>query len=127
MASMSNREIILAECAMCGFEWNGNNLYTFAEWQERGYKIIKGSKAVITTSLWKPVTKTNKETGKTETHFISVKANLFSREQVEEMSEEFKNYISEKKESKATSTTAKKTSNKKEKKNFINVTKQVVV
>lgn len=123
MARMSNQEIILAECAMNGFEWNGNNLYTFAEWQSKGMKIIKGSKAVINTRLWKPVTSTNKETGEQETHYIMVAASLFSTEQVEPMTEKMLNYISEKKENKQT--TDKNNTKKKTKNTFINVTKKV--
>lgn len=121
MASMSNKEIILAECAMNGFNWDGNNLYTFAEWQSKGMKITKGSKAVINTRLWKPITTTNKETNEQETKYIMVNASLFSSEQVEPMSEQMKSYITDKKENKQT-TTKKKT-----KKTFINVTKQVAV
>ena len=117
MAGMTNTEIIMNECAMCGFEWDGNNLFTFAEWQNRGMKIIKGSKAIISTTLWKPVSKTNKETGEIENYFIMAKANLFSADQVEPMSEKMKEYISNK----------PKTTSKKERKTFINVSNIPVI
>jgi hypothetical protein len=119
--SMSNSEIIFNECMLIGFEYTGNNLYTFAEWQERGYKIVKGSTAVIKTKLWKPVTTIDKETGKESKSFIMVAAALFSDKQVEPMSDKLKDYISNKKENKQPGT------KKKEKKNFINVTKQVAI
>lgn len=94
---MSNFEIIGTEAMLVGYEYNGENLFTFAEWQQRGYKVIKGQKALINTTLWKPVVKTNKETGAEEKQYIMVKASLFSAEQVEEMSQEFKEYLKNKK------------------------------
>ena len=56
--------------------------HTYAEWARMGYQVQKGSKAVIKTMLWKPITKTDKETGEKETKMIMVKAALFSNEQV---------------------------------------------
>jgi hypothetical protein len=94
--AISNKEIIAGECLLLGFEWDGNNLYTFAEWQERGYKIVKGQHAIINTKLWKPVTKTDKKTGATETHYIMVNASLFSADQVEPMSDKFKEFLQSK-------------------------------
>lgn len=94
--AMTNMEIIQSECMMIGFEWTGENLFTFAEWQSRGMKIIKGQKAIIKTKLWKPVIKVDKETGKTESHFILVPASLFSEDQVEPMSDKFKEFINNK-------------------------------
>lgn len=94
---MSNNEIIAMESMLIGFEYNTENLFTFAEWQQRGYKVIKGMKAIINTNLWKPVTKINKETGAEEKQYIMVKASLFSIDQVEAMSHEFKEYLKTKK------------------------------
>lgn len=56
--------------------------HTYAEWSRMGYQVQKGSKAVIKTMLWKPIVKTDKETGEKETTMIMVKAALFSNEQV---------------------------------------------
>lgn len=100
--SMSNMEIIASEAMLIGYEYNGENLFTFAEWQQRGYKIIKGSTAIINTQLWKPVTRKDKETGAESKGFIMVKAALFSIEQVEIMSDKMKEYLNTKKQSKQT-------------------------
>jgi uncharacterized protein (DUF1684 family) len=93
---MSNIEIIQGESMLINFNWNGDNLYTFAEWQSKGMKVKKGEKAIINTRLWKPVTTTDKQTGQTETHYILVKASLFAADQVEEMSDKFKEFLNNK-------------------------------
>ena len=80
---MSNVEIITSEAMLKGYEYNGLNLNTFQEWKKRGYSVIKGQKAFISTNLWKPVVKKDKETGKEKRIMITVKASLFSAEQVE--------------------------------------------
>ena len=82
---MSNREIVTSEAILKGFEYNGQNLFTFQEWKKRGYSVIKGQKAFISTNLWKPVTKKDKETGKTENIMIMTKASLFSADQVKKI------------------------------------------
>lgn len=61
---------------------------TFAEWKYLGYKIKKGSKAVIKTKLWKKVKeKKAKEDEEDTTKFILVNASLFSADQVEKIVE----------------------------------------
>ena len=82
---MSNKEIVFNEAMMRGFEYTGENLFTFQEWKKRGYSVIKGQKAFISTNLWKPVVKKDKETGKTENIMIMTKASLFTSEQVKKI------------------------------------------
>lgn len=79
---MSNREIVTAEAMLKGFEYDGQNLFTFQEWKKRGYSVLKGQKAFISTTLWKPVTSKDKETGKEEKRMIMTKASLFTIDQV---------------------------------------------
>ena len=93
---MTNTQIIMTEAALINFPYDGNNLFTFSEWQGKGYKIKKGEHAIINTNLWKQVTKTDKKTGETETKFILVSASLFSNNQVEIMSNEFKEFLNNK-------------------------------
>lgn len=80
---MCNREIISTECILKGFEYTGENLFTFQEWKKRGYSVKKGEKAFISTSIWKNVNKVNKETGKTENKMFMTKASLFNIDQVQ--------------------------------------------
>lgn len=87
---MTNQEILEIETALIGFDWNGENLYTYAEWKSRGYQVKRGSKAILTTSLWRPFSKEDEETGKTVTNLRMVKSSLFSDEQVEKIQEEDK-------------------------------------
>ena len=82
---MSNKEIVFNEAMMRGFEYNGQNLFTFQEWKKRGYSVIKGQKAFISTNLWKPVTKKDKETGTEKRIMIMTKASLFTAEQVKKI------------------------------------------
>jgi hypothetical protein len=82
---MSNREIVTSEAILKGFEYDGTNLFTFQEWKKRGYSVIKGQKAFISTNLWKPVVKKDKESGKEEKIMIMTKASLFSIEQVKKI------------------------------------------
>jgi hypothetical protein len=93
---MTNTEIVANEAMLINFPYDGNNLFTFSEWQDRGMKVKKGEHAIINTRLWKPVTKVDKKTGKEETHYILVPAYLFSTEQVEPMSESFREFLSKK-------------------------------
>lgn len=48
----SNVEIITLAASQKGFNYTGDNLFTFDEWSAMGYKINKGAKAFITTRLW---------------------------------------------------------------------------
>ena len=81
--SMTNKEIITLEASLISFDYTGENLFTFMQWNIMGYKIIKGSKAIINTMLWKKVTQTNKETKQKTEKFILCKSSLFSSSQVE--------------------------------------------
>jgi len=49
---MSNQEIIALEASKKGYEYNGNNIYTYPEWSKRGYKPMKGQRAFCMTHLW---------------------------------------------------------------------------
>lgn len=80
---MSNVEIITTEAMLKGYEYNGLNLNTFQAWKSKGYSVKKGEKAFISTNLWKPVTKKDKETGTEKRIMITVKASLFTMDQVE--------------------------------------------
>jgi hypothetical protein len=92
----TNYEMIEELAMMVGYEFDGTNLKTFAEWKKEGYSVIKGEKACMKLDLWKPFTAKVKdeETGeyekdengniKTETRFKLVPSCLFSIEQVEE-------------------------------------------
>lgn len=46
-----NQEIIRQEVLKKNFPYNGNNIRSFMEWSESGYKIIKGQNAFIKTRL----------------------------------------------------------------------------
>lgn len=83
---MTNREII--KIALCGtdFEYDGENLKTFAEWRKAGYYVKKGEKAFIKVCLWKKHTRTTKDEDgkeKKETKYYKHPASLFARDQVE--------------------------------------------
>jgi hypothetical protein len=84
---MSNPEIIASAATLKNFAYDGNNLFTFAEWKSRGYIVQKGQHAFISTKLWKKVTKTDKKTGKTETNFYMVTSHLFNPDQVKPIQE----------------------------------------
>lgn len=74
---MSNLEIIETEKALKGIE---GELYTYQEWKNQGYQVQKGEKAILTTKLWKQVTK--KIEGIETKKFYLVNAALFTSEQV---------------------------------------------
>ena len=82
---MSNREIVTTEAMLKGFEYDGQNLFTFQEWKKRGYSVIKGQKAFISTNLWKPVMKKDKESGTEKRIMIMTKASLFTADQVKKI------------------------------------------
>ena len=67
----SNHDIILREANQKGFNYTGDNLFTFVQGQQRGYTVARGQKAFIKLRLW--------SYGKNR-RFIP--AQLFSREQV---------------------------------------------
>lgn len=83
---MTNKEIIFNECLLKGYPYNGENLFTFQEWRQRGYTVKRGEKAFLKCKLWKRVTKTVTcpKTGKDikENGFILANASLFTIDQV---------------------------------------------
>jgi N-terminal domain of anti-restriction factor ArdC len=90
----TNYEMIEELAMMVGYEFDGTNLKTFAEWKKEGYSVKKGEKACMKLDLWKPFTakvkdengkveKDEKGNDKTETRFKLVPSSLFSIEQVE--------------------------------------------
>lgn len=81
--AMTNVEIVATELELQGkeLEYDGTNLFTFQEWKMRGKSVIKGQKAYIQCSLWKPFTK--KVNGKDKKVFFLKKCSLFTSDQVE--------------------------------------------
>lgn len=83
----SNSEMILEAANLIGFEYDGTNLKTFAEWKKAGYSIKKGEKAFLALELWKPFNKKIKdEKTKEETveqRFMLKLSHLFTPDQVE--------------------------------------------
>lgn len=110
----TNKEMILEMANLMGYEYNGENLKTFAEWAKEGYVVKKGEKAFMALELWKPFNKKLKdeESGeeKEEKRFMLKLSHLFTPDQVEKG--EVKKKAAKKK------TAAKK---KKEKHTFVRV------
>ena len=48
----SNHEIISIIANAKGYLYNGENIFTYAEWKERGFSIIRGEKEFARTYLW---------------------------------------------------------------------------
>lgn len=84
---MTNMEILALETQMIGFEWDGENLFTYAEWKARGYQVKRGEKAILSTHLWRPFVTEDATTGQTTTKIRFVKCHLFSRGQVQKVAE----------------------------------------
>lgn len=74
---MSNIEIVETEKMLKGIE---GDLYTYQEWKQRGMQVQKGQKAILTTKLWKQITK--KIEGIEQKKFYLVNASLFHESQV---------------------------------------------
>ncbi|PAW37885.1 hypothetical protein CKQ70_30565 [Bacillus toyonensis] len=104
----TNLEIVELEAMMIGYEFDGNNLKSFAEWKKEGYSVIKGQKATIKCGLWKPFKKklVDEKTGekimdektgkqKEETRFKLVDTALFTREQVQKLDSKIKDQVDE--------------------------------
>jgi len=93
----TNFQLIEEAAMMVGFEFDGNNLKTFAEWKKLGYSVKKGEKATLQVELWKPFTKVatdekgqtmiDEKTGeqKTESRFMLKLSHLFTSDQVKKM------------------------------------------
>jgi antirestriction protein ArdC len=91
----TNYEMIEEMAMLVGYEYDGENLKTFAEWAKEGYIVKKGEKAFMALELWKPFTKKvtdeegkpviDEETGKQkeETRFMLKLSHLFTPDQVE--------------------------------------------
>ena len=83
--SLSNVEILKAECSEKGFLYDGNNLFTYNEWKKRGYQVKKGEKCFIKTKLWKTVPNKKEESNNKDENdkCVMVTACLFTINQVE--------------------------------------------
>jgi len=51
-ALMTNEEIIELEANKKGFAYDGENICTFAQWERKGFSVIRGQRAFIQTYLW---------------------------------------------------------------------------
>lgn len=92
---MTNLELIIEhlEENEIDFQYDGNNLLTFAQWKQKGYSVSKGQKAFTQVALWtfKEVDakdengKVIMENGKAkkEKKFFLKLASLFTADQVE--------------------------------------------
>ena len=59
-------------------------IHTFAEWKNKGYKVIKGQKAVAKFPIWIP-TKKKTDNNKMEIRFWLKNSAWFSKSQVEKI------------------------------------------
>lgn len=50
--SKSNVEIIALEASKKNFNYTGDNLFTYKEWEDLGYAVKQGQRAFIKTRLW---------------------------------------------------------------------------
>ena len=96
---MTNLELIIQhlEENEIDFNYDGDNLNTFAAWKKAGYSVIKGEKAFIKVDLWtmklveekdeKGKVIIDKKTGKPkmEKKFYLKAAALFKADQVEKI------------------------------------------
>ena len=48
----SNVEIIASAAIQKGFNYTGDNLFTYKEWEDLGYAVKQGQRAFIKTRLW---------------------------------------------------------------------------
>lgn len=60
-------------------------IHTYQKWKELGFQVQKGEKAVAQFTIWKHVSKKNKETDKDEAKMFMKKASFFKRSQVKEI------------------------------------------
>ena len=82
--ALTNKEIILNEMILNNINLD-TKIDTYAGWNRNGYTINKGSKALFTTSIWKPCkSKNNNEMqeGQQQSKMYLVKASYFSADQV---------------------------------------------
>lgn len=84
---MTNKELVIYEKLF--LVENGlldsidDDLYTYAEWLKRGFRVKKGEKAVASFPIWKHVNKKNIETGEEYSKIVMKTAYFFTRKQVE--------------------------------------------
>ena len=62
-------------------------IHTYAGWQEIGYQVRKGEKAITKLTIWKHTAKEDKETGEQTTRLFLKTASFFSLSQVEKKGE----------------------------------------
>lgn len=84
---MTNREILLAECATRGIT---EEVHTFSRWKSMGYIVRKGQHALFETHLWKFKARAkdieeDKEVQVENGKMFLAKAFLFGKSQVEVM------------------------------------------
>jgi len=48
----SNHDIIFRESILKGFNYTGDNLFSYAQWIKKGYVITRGQKSFIKVYLW---------------------------------------------------------------------------
>jgi hypothetical protein len=48
----ANKEIISITASFKNFHYNGENLFTYPEWLQKGYRVKRGQHAFIKTRLW---------------------------------------------------------------------------
>ncbi len=77
---MNNIAIVETEKALRGIV---EECHTFQAWKAKGYNVKKGEKAIFSTSIWKRVTKVDKDTNEENSHFILKHSHFFSQSQVE--------------------------------------------
>ena len=87
---MTNFDILAQEAEVIGFDYDGTNLKTFAQWKKAGYQVKKGESAFLKANIWQKSTKKeeiiNEETGEKETiekgRFYKKLSHFFTIEQV---------------------------------------------
>ena len=90
----TNYQMIEEMAMLVGYEFDGENLKTFAEWEKEGMIVKKGEKAFMALELWRPFKKKIEEDGKPvidpetgkqkeETRFMLKMCHLFTPDQVE--------------------------------------------
>lgn len=82
---MTNTEIIMGAMLLAEIDLD-TEVHTFAEWNRRGYQIIKGEHPCFSIKIWKPRPKKKKKDTETEeeeqSRLILVMANFFTEKQV---------------------------------------------
>lgn len=85
----NNKEILQEVIAVCGLsmKYSEEEIKSFQQWRNMGYKVKKGEKAALKVKLWYPSTYV-KENDKEETKFYMKTTALFTIDQVEKIKEE---------------------------------------